>query len=120
MHDNQRTVALLQDLQGVLTEIQPYLTDGVRVNLQPAAAVRRIRQSAGELLADLTNPETIVQGYRNDAIDCMVGVTRMMITFDDPSDGDLRRALVGMEMAASRIRHYLQMAQAKETPCAAG
>lgn len=125
MNNNEKTVALLQDMQGLLTEIQPLLTDGKVADLRVAAAVRLIRKETGDLLNDLTNAQRIVDGYREDAIDAIDGVGFLVVggAADDWTDPGLEQAMFAMSMAAGRIDDYFNCKKraSQEAPeCEAG
>lgn len=124
MNNTQKTVALLQDISGLLTEIQPLLTDGKVHDLRVVAAVRLIRKEAGDLLDDLTNEQKIVDGYRESAVDAIAGVTLLLARpFDGATDVEIHQAMVGMTLAAGRIKEYFGAKQAvaqEAQTCAAG
>lgn len=125
MNNTQKTIALMQDMSGLLTDIQPLLTDGKVHDLRVAAAVRLIRKEAGELLEDLTNEQKIIEGYREGAIDAIDGLNILLV---NPaitaawSDAEMQRAMLCMTLAVVRFRKYFRAKQAaKEAPiCEAG
>ena len=122
MNNTEKTVAILQDMQGLLTEIQPLLTDCKVADLRVVAAVRLIRKETGQLLEDLTNEQRIVDGYREDAIDAVCGLHNMLSYSAHLKDAELQQAMIGMTLAVARIRKYFRCKQAaQEAPtCEAG
>lgn len=99
---------LLQDLQDVLTSIQS-THGGAIACLEQARYVRAIRGRIGAALEGLTNEETIVQGYRDDAIDGLVGITKHMVCKNVWTDDELSQTRIGLLLAAQRVGKYLRV-----------
>lgn len=104
----QPITELLQDLQGVLTDIQGQPGEKI-ASLEMAGKVRAIRGRIGVALEGLTNEELIVQGYRDDAIDGLVGITTHMVCKNVWTDEELAQARIGLLLAAQRVGKYLRV-----------
>lgn len=116
--NNVKTMSLLQDLNGVLGELQP-LT-GAEPKL--AAEVRGLRCRALELLTDLNSPNSIVLGYRSEALESLDWLRDTFARNEATTDAKLQEIKMAMEMAAQRIGHYFRLRAEVEkgAQCAAG
>lgn len=105
---NQPIIELLQDLQGVLNDLQFGQVSAI-FDIAQVRKVRAIRGRIGAELERLTNEELIVQGYRDDAIDGLVGITGHMVCKNHWTDDELAQTRIGLLLAAQRVGKYLRV-----------